>query len=447
MSPQSFRISLFEEHLEEASFLWEQRRVLYSNPEITWKKIGEFEERLEAHIDGLVVGGELALEIAKRQAVDGDAGELFAALCVCCRNGNRDYVLAAIDQLNHEDVEKASAAADALKYELPDAWVEDFLTLLDVGNPKVAPILARAFGYRRARCGPHLLSATKRCTAAGLPDLVWALGRIAYDPAGGILLDFLKTEDLPVRAAAALALVRMGKPEAVDYCLDQAVSNTWPILPLGLAAGQRAITLLAELVEKNGCRDCFTALGLLGDPESVPLLLSGLEQPTVAAAAADALHYITGADVYETALIPDDVGQDELVESEREESKQDKPLTRGEGTPSGSMASRLSRKAEDWNRWWEAHCTRFTEGVRYRGGKPYSPSVLLELLEAENTAHQLRYFCSEEIVVRHGQDFGLEMDAPVRRQAARLAEAAAGSRPNNSRFEAGGWYFSGRRIA
>jgi hypothetical protein len=239
----------------------------------------------------------------------------------------------------------------------------------------------------------------------------------------------------------------MGKREAVDYCLDQAVSNTWPILPLGLAAGHRAITLLAELVRKSGGKDCFTALGLLGDPESVPLLLSGLEQPAVTAAAAEALSYITGAGIYQTALIPDEVGEDELVESEREELKQGKPLTRGASRSSGSVTTRLSQRAEDWNRWWEAHYTRFTKGVRYRGGKPYSPSVLLEMLEADKTPHQLRYFCSEEIVIRHAQDFGLEMDAPVNRQVAKLAEAAIGSRQNNGRFEAGGWYLSGRLIS
>src|ERR1700674_1982792 len=188
-SPKAFLIELYEEYLEEASFLFEQRRTLHHNAELTWKKIGEFEERLEAHIDGLVVGDKLALGVCKRHAAEGDFGELFAAVCVFCRQDQRDLVLSIFDQLDAADAEKASAVADALKYELPNAWFPDFLTLLASGDPKLAPILARAFGYRRLPCGPQLLSAMKRCAAPALPEMVWALGRIAHKPASGPLLD------------------------------------------------------------------------------------------------------------------------------------------------------------------------------------------------------------------------------------------------------------------
>ena len=278
-SPKAFLIELYEEYLEEASFLFEQRRTLYHNPEITWKKIGEFEERLEAHIDGLVVGDKLALEVCTRHADEGDHGELYTATCLFCRQDQRDRVLAIFDQLDPADTKNTSAVADALKYELPEAWFPDFLTLLASGDPKLASILARTFGYRRLPCGPQLLSAIKRCAAPVLPEIVWALGRIAHRPANGPLVDYLRSEDEPVRAAAALALARLGEPSAIDYCLDQAPSKAWPILPLGLTGGRRALYLLAELAEKSGSADCLTALGLLGDPESIPLLISRLEEP------------------------------------------------------------------------------------------------------------------------------------------------------------------------
>ena len=45
ISAKTFLIELYEEYLEEASFLYEQRLSLLVNPEISWKKIGEFEER------------------------------------------------------------------------------------------------------------------------------------------------------------------------------------------------------------------------------------------------------------------------------------------------------------------------------------------------------------------------------------------------------------------
>src|SRR6516225_6125972 len=117
----------------QPAFLYEQRRALYGNPEITWKKVGEFEERLEAHIDGLVVGDKLAIEVCKTRAAEGDLGELFAAMCVFCHQDQRDLALAALEQLDPADAEKLSAVADAIKYELPDPWFQDFLTLLASG--------------------------------------------------------------------------------------------------------------------------------------------------------------------------------------------------------------------------------------------------------------------------------------------------------------------------
>jgi len=81
-SIRAFNIELYQEHLEEASFLYEQRLGLLNDPELTWKDLDEFEQRLEAHIDALVVGQDLAMEVCKTQAVEGDFGELFAAVCV-----------------------------------------------------------------------------------------------------------------------------------------------------------------------------------------------------------------------------------------------------------------------------------------------------------------------------------------------------------------------------
>ena len=392
-----------------------------------------------------MVGDKLALDVASRRAAEGDFGELYAATCVFCRQDQRDRVLAILDQLDPADIEKAGAVADALKHELPDAWFPDFLTLLGSGDPKLAPILARAFGYRRAQCGPQLLSAMKRCAAPALPEIVWALGRIAHKPANAPLLDYLTSEDEPVRSAAAAALARIGEPQAVDACLDQARSNPWPILPLGMAGARSALYLLTELAEKHGGSDCLTALGLLGDPVSIPLLISWLAEPAFAAAAATALQCVTGSGLHETVFVPDEIEEDELFESEREQLKQGKTPDRGDGRPFGSTVTRVSQKPEDWNRWWLTNATQFTPGVRYRNGGLFSPGRLIEMLTAERTPHQLRRYCSDELAIRYQSDFGLETDMPVNRQVNKLAEAVSWSQTNTARFQEGEWYFAGRR--
>jgi uncharacterized protein (TIGR02270 family) len=442
-SPRAFLIELYEEYLLEASFLYEQRRTLFHNPEVSWKKIAEFEDRLEAHIDGLVVGEKLALDVCQRHATEGDFGELFAAVCVFCRQKSRDLTLSTLEQLDPEDPGKAVAVADALKYELPDEWVQDLLLLLNSGNPKLAPVLARAFGYRRVPCGPQLMSSMKRCAAPALSEVIWALGRVHCEAANEQIFDYLKTEDTPVRSAAALALLRTGDWRAAQFCIDEARSKAWPVLPIGLSGSRRALNLIMELAAAGPRVDCITTIGLLGDPVSTQFLISALENSETAAAASTALECMTGAGLYETAFIPDEVDEDELFESEREQLRRGKPLDRGDGRPFGTNVTRLSQKPDDWNRWWRANSGRFTPGVRYRNGATMSPQGLIEMLAAERTPHDLRAYCAEEIVTNYGKDIGFETDMPAKRQMTLLSDFFGSAQSFSRQFREGEWYCAG----
>jgi uncharacterized protein (TIGR02270 family) len=446
VSYKAFLKELYEEHLSDAAFLYRQRLALFADPTIPWRKVGAFENRLEANIDALVVGGEAALDVCAHHTEGDDAAELFAAFAVFCRQDRRNLALTVLERLDPGDAKKASSVADALKFELPASWIQDLLTLLECGDPELTPVLARAFGYRRVACGPHLLAAMKRCSASALPEIVWALGRIAHQPAGGLLLDYLRTEDEPVRSAAALALARIGEPSAVDECLDQVRTKTWARLPLALAGGRRIVPLLAELAGIDGDPDCVMALGLLGDPVSIPVLIPKLADPRTAASAASALQCVTGAGLYETVFVPDELAEDELLDSDREQLSDGKIPGRSDGKPFGSTVTRLSRNAEDWNGWWHANSTRFTPGVRYRNGGPLSPARLIDLLTSENTPHLLRKYCSEELVTRYGKDFGVEIDMPAARQIALLSEASAWSGSNGGAFQEGAWYSTGHRL-
>ncbi len=84
-------------------------------------------------------------------------------------------------------------------------------------------------------------------------------------------------------------------------------------------------------------------------------------------------------------------------------------------------------------------------GVRYRNGGIFSPGGLIEMLTAEGTPHQLRQYCSEELATRYQNDFGFEVDMPVRRQLDKLAEAVTWRQTGSTGFEDGEWYFAGRR--
>jgi len=238
----------------------------------------------------------------------------------------------------------------------------------------------------------------------------------------------------------------MGEPTTIDYCTDHARSHSWAVLPLGFAGGPSSLPLITELVEKTGNPDCITALGLLGAPSSVPLLISQLERTECADPAASALQCLTGASLHETVFVPDEINEEELFESEREQLKQGIKPTRGDGRPFGSTVTRLSQNPNDWGKWWELNHMRFTPDLWYRNGGLASPARLLEMLSAENTSHRLRRYCLEELVTRYGKDFGVETDMPVLYQRALLANATVWSESEGVKFQQGYWHFACRPI-
>jgi hypothetical protein len=69
------------------------------------------------------------------------------------------------------------------------------------------------------------------------------------------------------------------------------------------------------------------------------------------------------------------------------------------------------------------------------------------MLTAEDTPHQLRHYCFEELATRYQNDFGIETDMPVSHQVDKLAEAVTWSQTGSTRFQEGEWYFAGHRCA
>src|SRR5690606_20268251 len=94
---KGFSVRLCEEFLEEATFLLEQISAQRNDPDMAWFDLEEDEARLEAHLDGLVVCADVAIEHCRaRMSVD-EPATLDASLRVLCRLGRRAEVLETLD--------------------------------------------------------------------------------------------------------------------------------------------------------------------------------------------------------------------------------------------------------------------------------------------------------------------------------------------------------------
>jgi uncharacterized protein (TIGR02270 family) len=445
---EEFGCSIYFEHLEEASFLYEQRLSLFDDPEITWLDIEDFEERFEPHIDGLVVGEDLALEVCKQQAREGDFGELHAAVRVFCRQDRKDLVLEVLEELDSEDAESLQAFSAALKYEFPEGWQGDFFQMLPDDELKSIPILADLFGYRRMQAGTAFIKILDDVPVAPLPKVIWALGRIVAKDARSSLVKYLEHEEETICADASLSLLRIGDEPTIGRCLDYLRSQSWPLIPLGLGGSRSAVKALLELAGTDKAEgDCLFALGLLGDISAVDTLLGQLSITDLAEPAATALNLITGAEIYEEAFIPEEIDEDELFEEELEKYKEEGELpTKPDGEPFGITIERLSQNPEDWYRWWAENRSRFEDNIRYRNGKPYSPACLLENLESEQSVHKIRQLAYEELVIRYGVDVPFETDMFVAQQRQALTKIGQWVQSTGNRFQEGTWYFAGQPI-
>jgi len=435
-------------HLEEASFLYEQCLTFFDDPEITWIDIDDFEERFEAHIDGLVVGEDLALEVCKQQATEGDFGELHAGVRVFCRQNRKDLVLDILGQLDPEDAMRLKAASDALKYELPDEWQNEFIQLLLGEDPKLVSMMSEVAGYRRMPAGNELLQAIRKSKPDSLPSIIRALGRLREKGAGTLLPEYLEHDDETVRSETALALLRIGDSQTINRCLRSAVSKNGQLLPLGLGGDRSAVPVLQKVVSEDGATpEGIIALGILGDRSALDILLSKLSDKNLAESAAMALNLITGADLYEEVFVPEVIEEDELFGEELEDFRQGKVPVRPDGKPYGTTITRITQKPDDWRNWLRENGVRFKPHIRYRNGKPSSPVCLLENLESEKSPNKVRRLAYEEMVIRYGIDIPFETDMPVAQQKMVLAQFANWVHAKGSLFQEGTWYFAGNRMS
>jgi len=448
VSIRNFLAELYQEYLEEASFLYSQRLNLLNGPEISWLDIEAFENRFEAHIDGLIVGEGQALEICKQRAAEGDSGELHAAVRVFCRQDRKDLFLESLDGLDPDDDEKMAALCDALKCELPENWHGDLGAMLTSGDMKLIRLAAVVLGYRRMDAGEDLIRVLRERASIPPAEVVWALGRLKEREAGSPLFSILATPGDSDRYDTALSLLRIGEQKALDKCLGLIESEDWVYIPIGLAGGRSAVKPLLEAASMDGpSGDCLIALGLLGDISAVEMLLPKLSDERFAESAALALDLITGAQLYEEAFIPEEIDEDELFEPELEAYRKGEPPLRPDGRPYGTTVKRLSQNPDDWAEWWVRNKPGFSPDLRYRKGAPYAPATLLQSIAHPESPYALRQLAYEELVIRYGVDFAFEANMPVAQQKNIIPDMQRWTASASGRFKDGVWYFAGRGLA
>lgn len=432
---KAFTRGLHEEHLQEISLLFEQQQAVRLKPDFTWPEAADIEERIEAHLDALLIGAEPALEVCRHAVKEGDFGELYGATVVFCRQHQAPLLAEVLRQMDFKDAKKQLALIMALRKALPATWAGFVEQALAQGDERLIPSLAAVSGHLRLPHGAALMAAWQRSPAQALP-IVEALGRLRETSAQAALQAALRDADAAVRNAAALALWRMGKGLP-----DMAAKP----LTCALAGGPAMAEALRQRLEAGQAGpEEVLALGVLGYPPAWPALYQALSQPALAEAAATALQWGTGAALQADVFVPEEVDEQALFKHELQAWQQYKQAPkRLDGQPFGEVVSKPVTDPAAWQQWFAANTGRFDSRLRYRDGQPCSPEALVASLQSPRGDARLRRCAALELDIRYGCPVPFEVDMDVQQQIAALRAMDAWRQSAGAAFEPGRWYLNG----
>lgn len=440
----AFKVGLFEEHLDEIGFLASQAQAMRTARHHSWTDAGPFEQRLEAHLDALLVGGSLALQVGKARAAQADANELFGIAALACRAADLPLLQHIAHGSDLDDQAKLASISHALVAEWPATWREQCLRGLGQGDSRLAPTLAAVAACRGWPTQGQLSAALQRAPAAQRVALLGEVGRCQEDQALDLARAHYGDTDPSVREAALRAGLRLHDPQARSLVL------TGPQRPLlaALTASRTAMPqLLTQLIGADTPLPVIQALGLMGDLAAVRALVALLAFEAVAAPAAQALHLITGAPLHEQVLVPELADEDTLSEAEAERFRQSGAWpTRLDGQPFGERVDRLSQDPAVWGQWLADHGSEFTAGCRYRLGQPCTVAWMLHSLAEPHFPAPWRALLNEELQCRHGLKLLLRPELPVQTQQTLLQHQQAHALALDSHHKPGRWHAAGTEL-
>ncbi|WP_374512173.1 hypothetical protein [Niveibacterium sp.] len=317
---RDFIPELAQAHAEELAYLWHRRRTAIRSPALTIRDFGDLNERIEAHLEGLLVCGQSLHSIVGERLTLDDRDEVFAGALPLLRSGNVDATRSVLSSFAAATGERLEGLRDALGV-APLVHTEATLrAALSHGSSGHAAAAALALAAHR-----RLDSADPR------------LARLLYDPTPSVATQAWRAalqvdaavnpiprpyaaaighDDPALRAAALEAGIWRSEPWAPNVIRKLAergdfLGLTWMSAVGEAAATQRMLPMMQGMPGPTRCAIAARS----GQPAAMQALLDWMSDadPATAASAGEAWTRLTGLDVEgERASLPVDAEADEV---------------------------------------------------------------------------------------------------------------------------------------
>lgn len=435
-----FRKDLYSEHMDEASFLYENRLSWLRDEEVSWLDLEELDVRMDAHLDALVVGGQVAVDLCQASLEEAEPGLLHIIVRLYCRLREISLLAGVWKKLDFNDEEKSKAIADALKWDCPAEWHNALLSAFQNKNKKMFSILLPAIVYQQVVDARSLCECLPVATEQQKTDLIWSIGNAGDSSCNAAVSSYLTSPFFPLAEQTALSLMKMGDINVIER-MQLPIDRIPYITALG-GNKQYALQLIDIARQGKADADCLIAIGLTGEVSAISFLLNYLKHPDYADSAAWGLQLISGASLYEDIHVADEVEEADLFDHELEDFKKGKLPRNVDGLDFGDQKHQLTIKQDIWLKWFQDNESRFTADMRYRNGEAYTPSTILDVLVNFQTPYKIRNLVYEEFVIRYNLDVFLAVDDMLEKQKIALNSVYQWIN-DKADFKPGAWYFSG----
>lgn len=371
------RLDIIEEHIEEADFLWQQRNIALASRDYNFDELGGLEERLLAHLDGLLVGGNEAWELLGPKIASREVGEVFAATFTALESRTADKV---------DHVQKAFTTAEGETLEgirhgmYHTAYLETEKLFGDYHNLKSnnnRAVVVDILSFRRTReLEPHLGTFLNDEDPVVVASAIEAIGRLRSAQYKDRVEQLLNAGDSSICYAAMRTGLLLGSKKAINACrkavADQRAEANSAVILLGLAGLDEDLPTISNAIkDAKSSREAITALGTMGKIGAMDELIRYATDPSLSRLTGEAVYRITGVDLEKEELIVQGPVDPEIGGENKEEDDFVEDLDEGLPIPDPT-------KLEIW---WRRIAPKFAGGIRYRHGQPHGREILIEILK------------------------------------------------------------------
>lgn len=408
-------VDIVARHAEDAALLWHLRDSAVHSPKYDLAALSKLDDRVEAHLDGLRIAGDIGWETCQAALGDPGAGEVFAATVLAVERADVQG-LAEILAHGVRSTALARGVVSALGW-TPLARARHYLQEL---LAKDAPEALHWFGIAGAGVhrhdpGAHLQDAAGARDPALRARALRTIGQLGRSDLLPELRRELDADDEACRFWAAWSAALVGDPRGGDALWDLArVGGRFAARALAMSV--RAVdprVARARILELAGstksARTALAGSAALGDPALLPWLIDCMSIPEHARLAGWAFTMVTGADLVAQKLsaLPPPGFQSGPTDDPEDSSVARDP---DEGLPWPHVAAVQA--------WSVRPRAEMSPGARHLLGKPMTAEYLTEILLFG--AQPARAAAAVELSLNKPGQPLLEVRAPGFRQARRL---------------------------